>query len=46
MARLTIREQPAFVVDPRFAQLVTTAFSQRRKTLRNALRTPAHGTGH
>ena len=28
--------QPAFAVAPQYAQLVTTAFSQRRKTLRNA----------
>ena len=38
VARLTIREQPAFAVAPQFAQVVTAAFSQRRKTLRNALR--------
>jgi len=38
VARLTIRAQPAFAVAPQFAQLVTAAFSQRRKTLRNALR--------
>ena len=38
VARLTIRDQPAFAVAPQFAQVVTTAFSQRRKTLRNALR--------
>jgi len=38
MARLTVREQPAFAVAPQFAQVVTAAFSQRRKTLRNALR--------
>ncbi|HTY94891.1 MAG TPA: 16S rRNA (adenine(1518)-N(6)/adenine(1519)-N(6))-dimethyltransferase RsmA [Steroidobacteraceae bacterium] len=38
VARLTVREQPAFAVAPRFAQVVTAAFSQRRKTLRNALR--------
>jgi 16S rRNA (adenine1518-N6/adenine1519-N6)-dimethyltransferase len=38
VARLTVRPQPAFAVAPQFAKLVTTAFSQRRKTLRNALR--------
>lgn len=38
VARLTVREQPAFAVAPQFAQVVTAAFSQRRKTLRNALR--------
>jgi 16S rRNA (adenine1518-N6/adenine1519-N6)-dimethyltransferase len=38
MARLTVRERPAFAVAPQFAQVVTAAFSQRRKTLRNALR--------
>ena len=38
VAHLTILEQPAFAVAPQFAQVVTAAFSQRRKTLRNALR--------
>jgi 16S rRNA (adenine1518-N6/adenine1519-N6)-dimethyltransferase len=38
VARLTVRAQPAFAVAPQFAQLVSAAFSQRRKTLRNALR--------
>jgi 16S rRNA (adenine1518-N6/adenine1519-N6)-dimethyltransferase len=38
MARLTVRDRPAFAVAPQFAQVVTAAFSQRRKTLRNALR--------
>ena len=38
VARLTILEQPAFAVAPQFSQVVTAAFSQRRKTLRNALR--------
>ena len=38
VARLTVRAQPAFAVAPQFAQVVTAAFSQRRKTLRNALR--------
>jgi 16S rRNA (adenine1518-N6/adenine1519-N6)-dimethyltransferase len=38
LARLTVRATPAFAVAPQFAQLVAAAFSQRRKTLRNALR--------
>ena len=38
VAHLTILEQPAFAVAPQFAQVVTAAFSQRRKTVRNALR--------
>ena len=38
LARLTVRTPPAFAVAPQFAQVVTAAFSQRRKTLRNALR--------
>lgn len=38
VARLTVREQPAFAVDARYGRVVTAAFSQRRKTLRNALR--------
>jgi 16S rRNA (adenine1518-N6/adenine1519-N6)-dimethyltransferase len=38
MAHLRILEQPAFAVAPQFAQVVTAAFSQRRKTVRNALR--------
>jgi 16S rRNA (adenine1518-N6/adenine1519-N6)-dimethyltransferase len=38
VARLTVREQPAFEVDARYARVVSAAFSQRRKTLRNALR--------
>ena len=38
MARLTVRAKPAFAVAPQFAQVVTAAFSQRRKTLRNSLR--------
>lgn len=37
--RLTVRPTPAFAVDARFGKLVAAAFSQRRKTLRNALRT-------
>jgi 16S rRNA (adenine1518-N6/adenine1519-N6)-dimethyltransferase len=39
VARLTMRPEPAFAVDARYARVVATAFSQRRKTLRNALRT-------
>lgn len=38
VARLTVRETPAFPVDGRYARVVSAAFSQRRKTLRNALR--------
>ena len=38
VARLTVRQEPAFAVDERYGQLVTAAFSQRRKTLRNAVR--------
>ena len=38
VARLIVRETPAFPVDARFARVVAAAFSQRRKTLRNALR--------
>jgi 16S rRNA (adenine1518-N6/adenine1519-N6)-dimethyltransferase len=38
VARLTVRRQPAFPVNPRFAQVVASAFSHRRKTLRNALK--------
>lgn len=38
VARLTVRETPAFPVPPAFAQTVSAAFSQRRKTVRNALR--------
>ena len=33
-----MRPEPAFAVSPHFAQVVTAAFSHRRKTLRNALR--------
>lgn len=36
--RLTMRREPAFSVDNRFAHVVSAAFSKRRKTLRNALR--------
>jgi len=39
VARLTVRREPAFVVPPAFARTVSAAFSQRRKTLRNGLRT-------
>jgi 16S rRNA (adenine1518-N6/adenine1519-N6)-dimethyltransferase len=39
VARLTVRREPAFALPPAFARTVSTAFSQRRKTLRNALRT-------
>ena len=38
VARLRVRREPAFAVDERFGRLVAAAFSQRRKTLRNALR--------
>jgi 16S rRNA (adenine1518-N6/adenine1519-N6)-dimethyltransferase len=38
VARLTVRAEPAFEVDARFGRVVATAFAQRRKTLRNALR--------
>jgi len=36
--RLTVRREPAFAVPPAFARTVSAAFSARRKTLRNALR--------
>lgn len=38
VARLTVRREPAFPVPRAFARTVSAAFSQRRKTLRNALR--------
>jgi 16S rRNA (adenine1518-N6/adenine1519-N6)-dimethyltransferase len=38
VARLTVRDAPAFPVDARFGRVVAAAFSQRRKTLRNGLR--------
>jgi 16S rRNA (adenine1518-N6/adenine1519-N6)-dimethyltransferase len=38
VARLTVRREPAFVIPPAFARTVSAAFSQRRKTIRNALR--------
>jgi 16S rRNA (adenine1518-N6/adenine1519-N6)-dimethyltransferase len=34
-----VREVPAFAVDDRYGRVVAAAFSQRRKTLRNGLRT-------
>jgi len=39
MARLTVRSEPRFPVDARYGKVVATAFNQRRKTLRNALKT-------
>lgn len=39
VARLRVRRSPAFEVDARYGRLVAAAFSQRRKTLRNACRT-------
>jgi 16S rRNA (adenine1518-N6/adenine1519-N6)-dimethyltransferase len=38
VGRLTVRREPAFPLPPAFARTVSAAFSQRRKTLRNALR--------
>jgi len=38
VARLAVRREPAFAVPPTYARTVSAAFSQRRKTLRNALR--------
>jgi 16S rRNA (adenine1518-N6/adenine1519-N6)-dimethyltransferase len=38
VARLAVRREPAFAVPRAFAQTVSAAFSHRRKTLRNALR--------
>jgi 16S rRNA (adenine1518-N6/adenine1519-N6)-dimethyltransferase len=38
VARLTVRREPAFPLPPAFARTVSAAFSHRRKTLRNALR--------
>ena len=37
VARILTRATPLFAVSPHFAPLVAAAFSQRRKTLRNAL---------
>lgn len=38
VARLTVKPAPAFAVSPHFGAVVAAAFSHRRKTLRNALR--------
>jgi 16S rRNA (adenine1518-N6/adenine1519-N6)-dimethyltransferase len=38
VARLTVRRTPAFAIPPAFARTVSSAFSHRRKTLRNSLR--------
>ena len=38
VARLTVRREPAFEIPPAFARTVSAAFSHRRKTIRNALR--------
>jgi 16S rRNA (adenine1518-N6/adenine1519-N6)-dimethyltransferase len=38
VARLTVRREPAFDIPPAFAKTVSAAFSHRRKTIRNALR--------
>ena len=38
VVRLSVRREPAFTVSPHFAAVVATAFSHRRKTIRNALR--------
>jgi 16S rRNA (adenine1518-N6/adenine1519-N6)-dimethyltransferase len=38
VARLTVRDGPAFPVSPAFRAVVAAAFAHRRKTLRNALR--------
>jgi 16S rRNA (adenine1518-N6/adenine1519-N6)-dimethyltransferase len=37
VVRLAVRARPLFEVSPHYAPLVAAAFSQRRKTLRNAL---------
>jgi 16S rRNA (adenine1518-N6/adenine1519-N6)-dimethyltransferase len=37
LVRLRARSEPLFAVSAHFAPLVAAAFSQRRKTLRNAL---------
>lgn len=39
VAHLVVREQPRFAVPAGYGELVARAFSQRRKTLRNSLRT-------
>lgn len=38
VARLTVRPEPAFVPSASFARVVAAAFAQRRKQLRNSLR--------
>ena len=38
VARLTVRREPTFALPRAFARTVSAAFSHRRKTLRNALR--------
>jgi 16S rRNA (adenine1518-N6/adenine1519-N6)-dimethyltransferase len=38
VVRLTVRQAAAFEVSPHFAAVVSSAFSHRRKTLRNALK--------
>jgi 16S rRNA (adenine1518-N6/adenine1519-N6)-dimethyltransferase len=38
VVRLSVRREPAFAVSPHFAAVVASAFSHRRKTIRNALR--------
>jgi 16S rRNA (adenine1518-N6/adenine1519-N6)-dimethyltransferase len=38
VARLTVRQQPAFAVSEHFGSVVAAAFAHRRKTIRNALR--------
>jgi 16S rRNA (adenine1518-N6/adenine1519-N6)-dimethyltransferase len=38
VARLTLRSTPRFTADERLAKVVALAFAQRRKTLRNALK--------
>jgi 16S rRNA (adenine1518-N6/adenine1519-N6)-dimethyltransferase len=38
VARLSVRREPAFALPRAFARTVSAAFSHRRKTLRNALR--------
>ena len=37
LVRASVRRTPRFAVSPHFAPVVAAAFSQRRKTLRNAL---------
>jgi 16S rRNA (adenine1518-N6/adenine1519-N6)-dimethyltransferase len=38
VVRLTVRSEPAFAISPHFGRVVAAAFSHRRKTLRNAIR--------